>query len=345
MAGKKNVFVVVPLPDDCVERIEKVDPRLNVIFDKTLIPKQRYVADRKGEPRSFTKEMEERWLSYLREAEVMFGFDTRHMSDFAQLAPHLKWVQGTSTGIGPVVAQHRWADLGITTTSASGIHSVPIAEFVTMALLCFTKGMLLMQRQKADKIFERYCTGQLRGKTLGVIGLGNVGTEVARQASALGMRVLGTKRNTSGSRPQLHHVDRIFAPSDLRLMLPECDFVAATVPATRETFHLLDASMLAAMKPGAILINVSRGATIDESELIRALHSGHLGGAALDVFETEPLPPESPLWTMSNVIICPHSASCAEHEDVNITELFIDNLQRYLDGRPLRNVIRPDLMY
>jgi phosphoglycerate dehydrogenase-like enzyme len=99
------------------------------------------------------------------------------------------------------------------------------------------------------------------------------------------------------------------------------------------------------MKPGAVFLNVSRGATIDEGELIKALKSGHLGGAALDVFETEPLPKESPLWDFDNVIISPHSASCAEHEDTNITELFIDNLQRYLDGRPLKNVIRPDIMY
>jgi len=340
-----NVFVVVPFPREYTDLMSKADPRLNVIFDGSLIPAPRYLADRKGETMDFTPEMEARWLDYLKEADVLFGFDSRHMDDLRRYAPRLKWIQGASTGIGPVVVQHRWAEQGIVTTSASGVHSVPIAEFVTMSMLCFTKDIFHLFDLKAQRKFERYCTGQLRGKTLGVIGLGKVGTEVARQARGLGVRVIGTKRNVQGVAPETLHVDRVYSTAELATMLGECDFVAATVPSTPETFHLLDAKMLAAMKPGSVFINCSRGAITVESELIAALTSGHLRGAALDVFDKEPLPVDSPLWGMENVIISPHSASCAEHEDINITNLFIDNLHRFLDGRPLRNVIRPELQY
>jgi phosphoglycerate dehydrogenase-like enzyme len=343
--ARVNVFVVVPMPPDCIELMRKVDPRVNLIYDETLIPKQRYVADRKGEPMEWSDEKEKCWLEYLTDADVMFGFDSRHMKSLPALAPKLRWIQGTSTGIGPAVADAGWAEHGIVTTSASGIHSTPLAEFVTWAMLSFEKGMFHINDLKRQHKFERYCTGQLRGKTLAIIGLGKVGAEVARQAQALGMRVLGTKRTVTGVKPETLHVDRLFAPTDLKAMLSECDYLVVSVPATPEVFGLVDDEMLSVMKPGAVVINICRGTTVVESALIKHLQSGHLGGAALDVFEKEPLSPSSPLWDMENVIISPHSASCAQHEDINMTDLFIDNLKRFLDGRPLRNVIRVDLQY
>ncbi len=340
-----NVFVVVPMPPDCIELMQKVDPRVNLIYDETLIPKQRYVADRKGEPVEWSSEKEKCWLGYLSQADAMFGFDARHTRNLPQLAPRLGWIQGTSTGIGPAVADAHWGDHGIVTTSASGIHSTPLAEFVTWAMLSFEKDMFHINNLKQQRKFERYCTGQLRGKTLAIVGLGKVGTEVARQAQALGMRVIGTKRTVTGVKPETLHVDRLYAPSDLKAMISECDYLVVSVPATPEVFALVDDEMLAVMKPGAVVINICRGTTVVESALIKHLQSGHLRGAALDVFEREPLPSGSPLWDMENVIISPHSASCAEYEDINITNLFIDNLKRFLDGRPLRNVIRPELQY
>jgi len=345
-AGKSvNLFVVVPVPPDCIELMQEVDPRVNLIHDERLIPKQRYVADRKGEPIEWSDEKEKRWLEYLAQADVMFGFDARHMKNLPALAPKLGWIQGTSTGIGPTVADAHWADHGIVTTSASGIHSTPLAEFVTWAMLSFEKDVFRLNNLKRQHKFERYCTGQLRGKTLVIIGLGKVGTEVARQAQALGMRVIGTKRTVAGVKPETLHVDRLYAPSDLKAMVAECDYLVVSVPATPEVFGLVDDETLSAMKPGAVVINICRGTTVVESALIKHLQSGHLRGAALDVFEREPLPPDSLLWEMENVIVSPHSASCAEHEDINITNLFIDNLKRFLDGRPLRNVIRPELQY
>ena len=343
--SRVNVFVAVPMPGESLCLIDRVDPRVNLIYDERLVPKQRYTADRKGQPMEWTPEKEAGWLEHLKETDVMFGFDSRHMENLKELAPNLVWIQGTSTGIGSVVAQLGWADQGIVTTSASGIHSTPLAEFATWAMLSFAKDMFHMNNLKRQHRFERYCTGQLRGKTLAVIGLGSVGSEVARQAQALGMRVLGTKRTVTGVKPETLHVDKLYAPSDLKAMLAECDYLVVSVPATPEVFGLVDDEMLSVMKPGAVVINICRGTTVVESALIKHLQSGHLRGAALDVFEKEPLPPDSPLWDMENVIISPHSASCAEYEDINITDLFIDNLRRFLDGRPLRNVIRPELQY
>ena len=340
-----NVFISVPLPEDCAKRIREVDPRANVIFDPELIPQPRYVADRVGRPMDWTDEKEELWLEHLAEAEVILGFDRRHLDQLHELAPNLRWIQGTSTALGPITRQMGWVDRGITVTSASGIHSVPIAEFQVMALTGFAKDILHLARLKQQKKFERYCTGQLRGKTLGIVGLGKNGTEVARIARALGLRVLGVKRVFEGSNPATLGVDQLFPRERIRDMFAQCDFVSLTVPTTEETFKFLDYDMFMTMKPGCVVINNSMGTIMVQDDLVRALEEGHLGGAALDVFEEEPLPENSPLWEMDNVLVSPHSASCAEFEDVNMTDLFIDNMRRYLDGLPLRNVIDPELQY
>ncbi len=340
-----NVLVAVPMPDECVAMMEAADPRARIIYDRTLIPQQRYVADRVGQPLEFTAAMETRWRSYLAAAEVILGFDRRHLAELPQLAPNLKWVQATSTGVGPTVSQLGWAQRGIVTTSASGIHSVPISEFVMMAMLCFTKDIFHLFNLKAQRRHERYCTGQLRGKTLGIVGLGTNGRQVARSARGLGMRVLATKRQVQGCTAKNLGVDALYAPEQTRELLGQCDFVVLTVPTTPETLRFMDEDMFRAMKPGSIFINNSMGTTVVQDDLIRVLGDGHLGGAALDVYEVEPVPADSPLWDMDNVLMSPHSASCAEDEDINMTRLFLDNLDRYLDGLPLRNVICPDLQY
>ena len=340
-----NVFMSVPLPEDCVEKIAEADPRINLIMDRDLLPEPRYTADRVGNPMDWTDEMEEKWQEYLGEAEVIFGFERRHLDRLTDLAPQLKWIQATSTGVGPVTKKMGWVDQGIQVTSASGIHSVPISEFVGMALLAFTKDIFHLFNLKAHKHYERYNTNQLQGKTIGIVGLGKNGTQVAKVARGLGMRVLGVKRVYEGANPATLGVDKIFPKERIQDMFAECDFVSLTVPTTPETFKFIDYDMIKSMKPGCVLINNSMGTTIVQDDLIRALKEGHLAGAALDVFEVEPLPEDSPLWEMDNVLFSPHSASCAEFEDQKITDLFVDNLLRYLDDMPLRNIIDPELQY
>ena len=345
MDGKVVVFIVAPFPPEFVEKMQRADPRAEIIYDRTLMPDIRYRADRVGYPLTFPPEMEERWRRYLAQAEVILGFDRPRLAQLRELAPRLRWIQATSTAVGPITKKMGWLEQGITVTSASGIHSVPIAEFVVLALLAFTKDIFRLFRHKQEKKFERYCTGQLQGKTLGIVGLGKNGTAVAKRASALGMRVLGIKRTHQGTDPAPLGVDEMYSKENIHDMLGQCDFVSLTVPTTRETYQYMDYDMFKAMRPGSILINNSMGTIVKEEDLIRALEEGHLGGAALDVFAQEPLDPDNPLWEMENVLISPHSASCAEWEDAEMTELFIDNLRRYLDDKPLRNAIDPELQY
>ena len=340
-----NVFIAVPLPEEYVDMIRKADPRINVLHDPDLQPELRYRADRVGKPMDWTDEMEEKWLGYLSQAEVILGFDRRHLDRIKECAPDLKLMQGTSTALGPVTKKMGWVEQGITVTSASGIHSVPIAEYQIMAMLAFTKDIFHMIDLMGQKRYERYCTGQLAGKTVGIVGLGKNGTAVARRARAMGMRVLGVKRVVEGANPGVYSVDEIFPMERIKEMLAQCDFVSLTVPTTSDTLKFMDYDMMKAMKPGSVLINNSMGTTIVQDDLVRVLQEGHLGGAAIDVYEVEPMPADHPLWDCPNVLLSPHSASCAEHEDINMTNLFIDNLLRYLDGMPLRNVIDPELQY
>ena len=214
-----------------------------------------------------------------------------------------------------------------------------------MAMLMFVKDAFRMAAEQERKHWERYAGTELRGKTLAVISLGRGGQEVARLARCLGMRVIGTKRSIEGLEPTSLGVERLYPWTDLQPMLARADFVVLFLPHTPETVGLIGAEELAAMKPGAVLINVARGTIWDEAAVVRALQSGQLGGLASDVFAVEPLPGDSPLWDMPNVLICPHSASAADSEKAKLTDLFCDNLHRYLAGEPLRNVLDPVLLY
>ena len=185
---------------------------------------------------------------------------------------------------------------------------------------------------------------------MGIVGYGSLGREIARLARAFGMTVLATKREvrhladdgwrlngTGDARAQA--VRRLYPPQALKSMLRECDYIVLTVPLTPNTQQLIGAAELEAMKPGAFLVNVSRGRVVDERALAKALRDGGLGGAALDVFETEPLPQDSPLWSMPNVILSPHVSGFTPHYDKRALAVFEDNLRRYLDGKPLLNLV------
>ena len=175
---------------------------------------------------------------------------------------------------------------------------------------------------------------------MAVIGLGRIGREVARLASVLNMKVIGTDLF-----PNEESVDRFFKIDKFREMLPVADVVVLCVPHTPDTEKMIGAKEFAAMQKGAYFINIARGAIVDEPALIETLQSGHLSGAALDVFAEEPLPSDSPLWNMPNVIVSPHSASTSDRENMRLTEIFCDNLQRFLKDEPLRNVLNTELYF
>jgi phosphoglycerate dehydrogenase-like enzyme len=220
-----------------------------------------------------------------------------------------------------------------------------MAEFALMAMLMFGKGAFGMIADQRAHRWQRYAGEELAGKVVGIAGVGAIGREVARVARSLDASVVGTVRSVDGRVAADLSLDRLLPTECIDEMLGDLDFLVLSCPHTPETEGLIDARRLALLKPRAVLINLARGAIVDEEALIVALREGRLGGAALDVAAHEPLPPESPLWDMPNVLISPHSASTAVSENAKIAALFCVNLRAYLDGLPLKNVLNGTLLY
>jgi glyoxylate/hydroxypyruvate reductase A len=336
------VLIASYLEPEYVERIAAI-PGVDVIYEPALLPRPRYRADHHGAPLRRAPQDEARWREYLARAEVLFDFDFTNLDRLLELAPRVRWIQATSAGIGQLLVRTGLVHSQVAFTTASGIHAVPLAEFCLWALLGYVKDAPRLAREQAAHHWERYCGRELRGMTAGIVGLGRVGREVARLCRACGMRIIATRRTIRADDAEA--VDELVPADALPRLLGVSDAVILCVPHTPETERMLGARELRAMKRGAYLINIGRGALIDEPALIEALREGHLGGAALDVFATEPLPAASPLWHMPNVIVSPHSASTADTENDKLTALFCENLRRYLARAPLVNRFDPDRLY
>lgn len=339
---KPVVLIASYLEPELVEQIRQSVPQVEVRYYPELLGQPRYHADHTSLPQR-SPEQEQQWQALLAEATILFDFDHTHHNDLPELAPNLRWIQATSAGIGQFVKRMGYDQrTNWIFTTASGVHARPLAEFTLMALLMFAKNYRYLEDEKAAHHWARYHAVELAGRTLAIIGLGKIGREVARLAKAFDLRVIGTRRNPDMPTP---HVDQLYRPDELDVMLPQADYLVLATPHTTETENMIGPRELALLPQGAVLVNIARGAVIDEPALIAALRSGQLAGAALDVFATEPLPADSPLWDMPNVIISPHSASTADTENAKITRLFIDNLQRYLAGEPMLNVLDTDRLY
>jgi phosphoglycerate dehydrogenase-like enzyme len=235
------------------------------------------------------------------------------------------------------------ADTSLVATTAAGIHAVPLAEFALAGVLHFTKGLGHLGRWKQSRHWERYTTEQLAGQTVTVVGLGRIGQQVVRSFRALGTQVVAVGR--PGGSYDLPDDVELIDTARLRDVLSRTDALVLCCALTEQTHGLIGPAELDALPAHAVLVNISRGQVVDEQALITALESGSLRGACLDVFTTEPLPPESPLWGLDNVIVSPHSASTVAGENALLTALFIDNLRRWIDDEPLINPYRRDLGY
>jgi phosphoglycerate dehydrogenase-like enzyme len=347
---KTTIFIATPLEPDCVARIHAVDPnRLEVIYDPALLPEIRYTADHKGKPLVHQGEQLRRWQAGLRQAEILWDFPPFNAdgSNDIALAGKLRWVQATSTGVGRLIEQLGLQHTDVIVTTARGVHAGPLAEFVFMALLAHFRGLRHLDAEQRARRWVRYCGEEIAGRTLVTIGAGDLARGVARIARALDMRIIAIARRPQKSRAHAALFDAIHPPEDLHRVLAGADAVVVAVPHTSETENLIDANAFAAMRPGCAFVNIGRGQVVDEAALIRSLARGHLGFAALDVAAVEPLPPESPLWEMPNVLISPHSASTVTSENRKITEIFCDNLRCYLDGRlaDMKNVLDKERLY
>jgi glyoxylate/hydroxypyruvate reductase len=341
-----TLLIASYLEPEHVERIRQVDPRLNVIYEPDLLPISRYPGDHYNRI-DRTPEQQDRWRALMGQADILFDFDYSNFQELPDLAPHVRWVQCTSAGIGQAVRRYGYDTRMPNTifTTASGVHAGPLAEFCIMAMLMHNKGAGRLIRDQQRKHWERYAGTDLRGRALAIIGVGKIGHALARLAKAFGMTVLGVKRDVTSVDPAALHLDELYAPQDLPKLLPRAEYLALVAPHTDETEHLIGAAELALLPRGAFFINIGRGATVDQPALVEALRSGQLGGAALDVFVEEPLATDSPLWEMPNVLISPHSGSTSDRENTRITELFCENLRRYLAGEPLLNVLDIERLY
>ncbi|MSP49509.1 MAG: D-2-hydroxyacid dehydrogenase [Alphaproteobacteria bacterium] len=350
-SARTTVFVTTPLELEHVARIRSVAPdRVEVIAEPDLWPPLRYVADHKGKDGfARTAEQEARWRIHLGRAEVMWDFPPSSADGAAglPLAPNLKWVQTTSSGVGQMVKKLGPSAASLLVTTARGVHAQPLAEFVFLALLTHVKQLDHLEREQQARRWERYCGDELAGKTLAVIGAGQVGGRIAAIGKAFGMRVLAGVRTAGKDRAAAMGVDAVYAPGRLHAMLAEADAVVLVAPHTPETDNLIDARAFGVMKEGVVFVNIGRGQCVDEAAMIAGLRSGKIVFAALDVAAVEPLPAASPLWDMPNVLISPHSASTVGRENERITEIFCHNLRCYLDGRirEMRNVLDKARMY
>jgi len=319
-----------------IERLHAIDPRIEAI-SLPVDPESDWFNAESGEPHAepppWALGVAAERLEALSRAEAMI---TLHVpEDLPALAPRLRWLQGLGAGVEQFVAAGVPRDR-VMVTNASGVSSVSISEFVIGRLLQIWKRFPETDEHQRAHRYARTYGRTFKASVIGIVGLGAIGSEVAVRARAMGLQVLGMKRSyRPGATSDL--ADELFGPDSLHEMLSRCDAVVVAAPASPETHHIINAAALAALKPGAVLVNVARGSLLDEAALVAAMESGHVAAAALDVFEAEPLPATSPLWDVPNLFVSAHSSVSVDRYMDDIFDLFEENVRRYAAGEALKN--------
>lgn len=282
----------------------------------------------------------------LTEAAVLFNWSAgrEFLREIFLAAPKLKWVHSRNAGLDNVLFPEL-VDSPVPLTNGSGVFSPSLGEFALLAMLYFAKDVPRLRRQQTAAEWKPFDMLPVAGKTVGIVGYGDIGGEVATRAKALGMTVFALKRHPPAPDGDPGPVTEFYATGQLLEMLPKCDYVVVAAPLTAETRHMVGVEAFAAMKPGAVVVNIGRGPVIDEAALIRALTEGRIKGAALDVFEHEPLPPDSPLYAMDNVLVSPHSADNHPEWLDDAVRFFVAQFERFRKGEPLKNVVDKRLGY
>ena len=294
-------------------------------------------------------------LDEIEQADVFFGFGIGRDAFLA--AERLRWVHSAAAGVsGSLFPEMRESDVLL--TNSAGVYAEPMADHAMAMILYFARGLDGAVAGTAAREWRREALAgpggpltELSGAVVGVVGYGGIGRAVGRRAAALGMRVWATRRAASGSlneptsRSELPEAERILGPEGLEELLAGSDYVVLTVPETEETRGLIGAPQLAGMRESAVLINIARGRILDEEALADALRSGRLRGAGLDVFREEPLPPDSPLWELDNALLTPHIGGTSPRFWERQTELMVRNIEHFLAGRPLENLVDKERGY
>ncbi len=330
MAETVTVAIGFRVEEEIVHAIEAVDPRIRVVTFPQL-----------ASSRPVDPETKAHILGALAPVEIML-VQANTPAEYYNAAPGLKWVQVIAAGV------ERMADGGLLkrgfqVTNIKGLSAPAIAEWVLGTMVMLEKGLHTSVRDQVEHRWGRHFVGELAGKTVGIAGMGAIGRETARRARVFGMRVVATRRNIDGASDP--DCDELLHHGALDRLLEQSDYVVLCVPLTPETHHLVGEAQFRKMKPSAKIINVARGPVIDQEALILALREGWIAGAALDVTDPEPLPPESELWDIPSVIITPHISGSIDNYVGRANEVFTGNLRRYLAGKPLRNLVDPDLGY
>ncbi|MFC1908798.1 D-2-hydroxyacid dehydrogenase [Chloroflexota bacterium] len=320
-----NVLITRLLEEECLREITAVSPEIKLLDASALV-----TAEERGD---FT--FKEQLDAMFAEAEVMYWFWPP--KNVVARAPKFKWAQSMLAGVD----QSLYADIinsPVMLTNMRGIHGTQISELVFEMMLMLAKRALYCFENKREKKWDSFVPELLHSKTVGIVGLGNIGKEVARYAKAFHMRVLANRRSTRQVR-RARNVDMLMPRERLPELLSESDYVVLAVPSTQETYKFIGEKELRAMKPTAYLINIARGSIIDEDVLIRALSENWIAGAGLDVAATEPLPASSKLWELPNVIITPHIGGRFAAYNIVATRVFCENLRRYISGKKLLNLV------
>ncbi|MBI3743924.1 MAG: D-2-hydroxyacid dehydrogenase [Chloroflexi bacterium] len=320
------------LTDSLLAQVKAFEPQVRVEDGAALLVREIPEALRPGQqpsPVRTSRSLDE----LLTDAEVVLSA-RRLPKDIVRRAPRLRWVQFPLAGVEILRDSDLWSHPEVRLTSGAGTNATPVAEYVIAGILAIAKDVPRMVRSQSARRWERHNLGLVSGRTVGIVGLGSVGGEVARLAQGIGMRVLATRRRVVAGAPAW-----VLPQERLDELLRQSDYVVLAVPTTPETTRMIGRRELSLMKPGTVLINVARGEVVDETALIEALQSGRLDSAVLDVFECEPLPAESPLWTMPNVLVSAHIAGLFDDYDARIVDAFVENLERYLAGRPLEHEV------
>lgn len=333
----RHLLITASFPSHLVDKIRSVSPNLHI--EQRTLPDGRWP---------------EEWTT---EAEIYYAFGA--VPPPTQ-APNLQWVQTHYAGIDNLLSTDLWQS-DVLLTTASGVHAANMAQYAITQILAWAQRVPNWFRYKQEKSWEKsrwetFVPQELQDKTLGILGYGSIGRELARLAKPFGLKILVTKRDArhlhdtgyiapGQGDPEGTLPDRIYPSEATRSMIAECDFVVITLPLTERTHYLFDEELFKTMKPTAFLVNIGRGAIVNEAALVRALKKGWLAGAGLDVYEAEPLPDDSPLWAMDTVIMTPHVSGFTPHYDERATDIFAENLRRYLVGEPLLNLVNREEGY